>query len=189
MPELTQILESINGEEGGSAEALLPKVYDELRSLAAAKMAKEKPGQTLQATALVHEAWIKLAASERQEWRGRSHFFGAAAEAMRRILVDKARRKMAQKHGAGVMPETLLESRIELKVPANEFIAIHEALDALEIEDALAFQVVRLRYYVGMTNREVAEAVGISIHEADRHWQFGKAWLKGALSDRSGALA
>ena len=160
---------------------LLPLVYDELRKLAAAKMAQEKPGQTLQATALVHEAWLRLAGSNRQQWRGRSHFFGAAAEAMRRILIDKARHKASLKRGLDQPLEELHESRIELTAPADEILAVHDALDALSAEDATAAEVVKLRYFVGMTIPEIAEALGISPRSADRHWLFARAWLKGAI--------
>jgi len=138
MSDVTQLLDAIDAGNSKVADQLLPLVYGELRKLAAAKMAQERPGHTLQATALVHEAWIKLVGSDQQQWRGRSHFFGAAAEAMRRILIDQARRKAAQKHGAGLAATELRESRIELKVPAEEFIAINDAVDALAVEDDLA---------------------------------------------------
>src|SRR5207245_102487 len=151
MSEATRILDAIGQGDPRAADELLPLVYEELRKLAAAKMAHEAPGQTLQPTALVHEAWLKLAGSERQQWRGQAHFFGAAAEAMRRILIDRARRKASQKHGADQPLEELHESRIELRVPSDEVLAVHEALDALAAEDPLAAQVVKLRYFVGMT--------------------------------------
>jgi RNA polymerase sigma factor (TIGR02999 family) len=152
-----------------------------LRKLAAAKMAQEKPRQTLQATALVHEAWLRLAGSDQQQWRGRSHFFGAAAEAMRRVLIDKARQKASLKRGADQPLDELHESAIESSAPTDEILAVHEALDALAAEDAIAAQVVKLRYFVGMTIPEVAEALGISPRTADRHWLFARAWLKGAI--------
>ena len=179
--EVTQILDRVQQGDPKAADQLLPLVYDELRQLATAKMAQEKPGQTLQATALVHEAWLRLAGSDRQQWRGRSHFFGAAAEAMRRILIDQARRKAAQRHGAGLEAAELHESRIELKVPAEEFLAVNDAVDVLTAEDALAAQVVKLRYFVGMTNDEIADALQIAPRSVDRHWAYARAWLKGAL--------
>ncbi len=184
MSHVTQLLNAIEAGEPKAADQLLPLVYDELRSLAAAKMAQEKPGQTLQATALVHEAWLKLAGSNHQQWRGRSHFFGAAAEAMRRILIDKARQKASLKRGLDQPLEELHESRIEMAAPSDEILAVHEALDALAAEDATAAEVVKLRYFVGMTISEIAEVLEISPRNADRHWVFARAWLKGAI--RSG---
>jgi RNA polymerase sigma factor (TIGR02999 family) len=181
MSDLTQLLSAIDAGDPNSANQLLPLVYEELRRLAALKMAQEKPGQTLQPTALVHEAWLRLAGSNSQQWRGRSHFFGAAAEAMRRILIDKARRKASLKGGQDQPLEELHESRIELPVPQDEILAVHEALDGLAAEDATAAQVVKLRYFVGMTIPEIAEALGISPRSADRHWVFARAWLKGAI--------
>ena len=134
--ELTHILARVDQGDLKAADQLLPLVYEELRRLAASKMAQEKPGQTLQATALIHEAWLRLAGSNHQQWRGRSHFFGAAAEAMRRILIDKARHKASLKRGLDQPIEELHESRIELAAPSNEILAVHEALDALAAEDA-----------------------------------------------------
>ncbi|MHB8524021.1 MAG: ECF-type sigma factor [Limisphaerales bacterium] len=160
---------------------MLPLVYEELRRLAASKLAHEAPGQTLQPTALVHEAWLRLAGPNEQQWKGRSHFFGAAAEAMRRILIDKARQKSSQKRGSKQALEELHESRIELRAPSAEILAVHEALDALAVEDHLAAEVVKLRYFVGLTIPEVAEALGLAPRTADRHWAFARAWLKGAI--------
>jgi RNA polymerase sigma factor (TIGR02999 family) len=179
--DVARILEAVAHGDPAVADDLLPLVYEELRRLAAAKMANEAPGQTLQPTALVHEAWLRLAGSNRQQWRGRSHFFGAAAEAMRRILIDKARRKASLKRGQDQPPEELHESRIELPVPQDEILAVHEALDALAAEDAMAAEVVKLRYFVGMTIPEIAEALEISPRSADRHWVFARAWLKVAI--------
>jgi RNA polymerase sigma factor (TIGR02999 family) len=181
---VTRILNSIEHGDPKAADQLLPLVYDELRKLAAAKMAQEKPRQTLQATALVHEAWLRLAGSDQQQWRGRSHFFGAAAEAMRRILIDKARQKASLKRGADQPLEELHESAIELTAPADEILAVHDALDALSAEDATAAEVVKLRYFVGMTIPEIAEALEISPRSADRHWHFARAWLKGAIREQ-----
>jgi RNA polymerase sigma factor (TIGR02999 family) len=180
MSDVTMILQRLESGEAKAADELLPLVYEELRRLAGNRLAREQPGQTLQPTALVHEAWIRLAGSG-QQWNGQGHFFGAAAEAMRRILIEQARRKSAHKRGEGVALEQLQESRIELKAPADEFIAIHEAIDALQEEDALAAEVVKLRYFVGMKNEEVAGALGISPSTVDRHWAFARAWLKGVI--------
>jgi RNA polymerase sigma factor (TIGR02999 family) len=181
LSDVTHILEALAHGDPTAADELLPLVYQALRKLAARKMANEAPGQTLQPTALVHEAWLRLAGSNRQQWRGRSHFFGAAAEAMRRILIDKARRKASLKRGQDQPLEELHESRIELAVPHDEILAVHEALDALAAEDATAAEVVKLRYFVGMTIPEIAEALEISARSADRHWVFARAWLKGAI--------
>jgi len=184
MSDVTRLLSAIDAGDPKAADQLLPLVYEELRKLAASRMAKEKPGQTLQATALVHEAWLRLAGSDQQQWRGRSHFFGAAAEAMRRILIDKARHKASLKRGMDQPLEELHESRIELSAPADEILAVHDALDALAAEDATAAEVVKLRYFVGMTIAEIAEALEISSRSADRHWHFARAWLKGAIRNQ-----
>jgi len=181
MADFTQLLSAIDAGDPKAADQLLPLVYGELRRLAALKMAQEKPGQTLQATALVHEAWLRLAGSNHQQWRGRSHFFRAAAEAMRRILIDKARQKASMKRGLNQPLEELHESRIELAAPSDEILAVHEALDDLAAEDATAAAVVKLRYFVGMTIPEISEALEISARSADRHWAFARAWLKGAI--------
>jgi RNA polymerase sigma factor (TIGR02999 family) len=181
--DVTQLLEAIDSGDPKAADQLLPLVYEELRKLAAVRMAQEKAGQTLQPTALVHEAWMKLAGSN-QDWSGRGHFFGAAAEAMRRILIDKARRKSAQKRGSGVEHDELHESQIELKVPADEFLAVNDAVDALAEADEFAAQIVKLRYFVGMTNREIASALEMAPRSVDRHWAYGRAWLKDALKAR-----
>ena len=184
MSEVTQLLNAIDAGDPTAGEQLLPLVYEELRKVAAAKMARESPGQTLQATALVHEAWLRLAGSDHQQWRGRSHFFGAAAEAMRRILIDKARKKASLKRGGDQPPEELHASQIELTAPTDEILAVHDALDELAAEDGTAAAVVKLRYFVGMTIPEIASALDISTRSADRHWHFARAWLKGALRSK-----
>jgi len=187
MNEVTRILSAIEQGDPLAAEQLLPLVYDELRRLAAARMAREAPGQTLQPTALVHEVWLKLAGSDRQQWRGRSHFFGAAAEAMRRILIDRARSKAAEKRRGAQSLEELHESEIELPVPTEEVLAVHEALDGLAAQDARAAEVVKLRYFVGMTIPQIAEALELAPRTVDRHWAFARAWLKRAIRSPSGA--
>src|SRR5262245_30512410 len=138
MSEVTRILQSLEQGDPNAAEKLMPLVYNELRKLAAAKMAQEAPGQTLQPTALVHEAWLKLAGSNRQQWRGRAHFFGAASEAMRRILIDKARRKVAQKRGQGMALEELHESRLEFGAPSEEALAVNNALDEFAAKEPVS---------------------------------------------------
>ena len=178
MSDLTRVLQSVEQGDVQAAEQLLPLVYHELRKLAAARMAHEAPGQTLQPTALVHEAWLRLAGSDRQQWRGRAHFFGAAAEAMRRILIEKARKKGSQKRGGNQLPEELHESRIELRAPSAEILAVHDALDALAAEDRMAAEVVKLRYFVGLTIPEIADALSLAPRTADRHWAFARARLK-----------
>jgi RNA polymerase sigma factor (TIGR02999 family) len=180
----THILEELAHVDPAGSDKLLVLVYEELRKLAAQKMANEAPGQTLQATALVHEVWLRLAGSNRQHWRGRAHFFGAAAEAMRRILIDRSRRRASLKRGQDQPLEELHESRIEAPVPQDEILAVHEALDALAAEDATAAEVVKLRYFVGMTIPEIAEVLEISPRSADRHWVFARAWIKSAIRGR-----
>ncbi len=179
--EATRILSRAQRGEAKAAEELLPLVYHQLRTLAAQKMAGQPPGQTLQPTALVHEAWLRMAGSGHAQYAGQAHFFAVAAEAMRQILIDRARRKSALKRGGNVIPEQLHESRIELHAPPDELLAVHEALDELAREDPLAADVVKLRYFVGMTLPEVAKALEIAPRTADRHWCFARAWLKRAI--------
>jgi RNA polymerase sigma factor (TIGR02999 family) len=183
--DLTKILEAAAHGDSQAAEQLLPLVYEELRGLAARKMAHEKPGQTIQPTALVHEAWLRLAGpGQRQEWRDRHHFLAAAAEAMRRILIDKARRKAALKRGANEWVRDLSEPEIELGAPPDEILAVHDALDALAAVEPVAAEVVKLRYFVGLGITEIAESLGLSTRTTDRHWAFARAWLKGAIKKR-----
>jgi len=173
MNEITQVLERIQKGEPSAAEALLPLVYEELRELAAQKMAQEKPGQTLQATALVHEAYLRLVDMEQQQrWDGRGHFFAAAAEAMRRILVERARRKKAAKHGGG--RQRLNADTVAIAAPQNDddLVAIDEALDRLAALDRVKAEVVKLRYFAGLTIEDCAEALGISSATAKRYWAY-----------------
>lgn len=166
--------------EAPPGDDYLPIVYDELRRLAAYRLAHEDSRQTLQPTALVHEAWLKLAGAD-QRWKNKGHFFAAAAEAMRRILIDKARAKGSQKRGQNPDVAELEESRLELRAPADEILAVHEALDRLAEEDAVAAEVVKLRYFVGLSIPEIAEAMNMAPRTADRHWAFARAWLRDAI--------
>lgn len=162
-----------------SGESLLPLVYAELRRLAAARLASEAPGQTLQATALVHEAWLKLSAQDpERRWNDRTHFFAAAAEAMRRILIDNARRKRAVRHGGELARVDLEETKVAAPVGNDEeLLAVHEALDELAALDARKAEVVKLRFFVGLNFAETAEVLGISEITAKRDWAFARAWL------------
>jgi len=163
--------------QGQAAEALLPLLYEELRRLAARKLARERPGQTLQATALVHEAWLRLGADRQPAWQNQAHFFAAAAEAMRRILVDRARRRQALRHGGEAERVDLDEVEIALEVPDDELIAVHEALDRFSAEDPAKADLVKLRFFVGLTLEEAARALGVSVATAKRSWQYARAWL------------
>ena len=183
MSDVTRILDRVQLGEVKAAEELLPLVYDELRKLAAHKMANEAPGQTLQPTALVHEAWLRLVGSTDQQWNGRGHFFAAAAEAMRRILIEAARRKQRQRHGGGQAREELDESHLVLERPSDEMLAVNDALEKLVQEDPLAADLVKLRYFVGMTLPEAAEALGISPRTADRLWAYARSWLRVEVGD------
>ena len=178
MNKLTSLLSAIEQGEPKAAEQLLPLVYDELRKLAASKLAQEKPGQTLQATALVHEAYLRLVdQNEVQHWDSRGHFFTAAAEAMRRILVESARSKQRLKRGAGAARLPLQESHAIDVDRSQEFIEIDEALSELERHDAQAAALVKLRYFAGMEHQEAAAILGISRRAADRLWLLARTWL------------
>ena len=178
MTDVTQILSEIEHGDPSAAERLLPLVYEELRKLAAAKLAHEKPGQTLQATALVHEAYVRLAGENRQEpWRGRRQFFAAAAEAMRRILVENARRKKSGKWGGDLERQDFNLQRLEARRAPEEILALHEALDLLSEKDPTKAELVKLRYFVGLSTAEAAEILGISASSIDRHWAYARAWL------------
>jgi RNA polymerase sigma factor (TIGR02999 family) len=176
--EVTQLLNAIDAGDPNAADQLLPLVYEELRKLAVVRMANEKAGQTLQPTALVHEAWLKIARDGGEQFANRRHFFKAAAVAMQQILIDSARRKQRLKHGANQIGEELHESRIAVSVPSEELLAVNEALAALAQEDPDAAEVVQMRYFVGMTVPEIADALGLSPRTVDRHWAFARAWLK-----------
>jgi len=176
--EVTRILKAIQQGDSRAQEELLPVVYAELRRLAAYKMAGEAPGHTLQATALVHEAWLRLGADNQQSWQNRAHFFAAAAEAMRRILVEHARRKQSLKRGGGAEHEELHESALVLTAPPDELLAVHEALDKLALQDPPAAELVKLRYFAGMTMEEAASAMGMAPRTAERLWTYARVWLR-----------
>ena len=184
MSDVTRILSQIESGDPAAAEQLLPLVYDELRKLAAAKLAHEKPGQTLQATALVHDAYLRLVdGPDAQRWDTRGHFFGAAAEAMRRILVEQARRKGRAKHGGGQIRVELQEGEIACQVPAAELLGLDDALFRLAAEDPVKAKLVELRFFVGVSNDEAASLLGISGATAKRYWRYARAWLHQAISD------
>lgn len=184
MSEVTRILSQIQQGDPQAAELLLPLVYDELRKLAAAKLAQEKPGQTLQATALVHEAYLKLLDTEKvQDWNSRAHFFGAAAESMRRILVDLARRKQRPKHGGERKRVNLDDVCCLTDDRASELLSLHAALEKLEAESPEKAQLVKLRYFAGLSHQDAAQAIGISRATADRHWAYAKVFLRCEMED------
>src|SRR5512140_2950207 len=170
MSEVTRILDPVQQGDPTAAEELLPLVYEELRKLAAVRMANEKAGQTLQPTALVHEAWLKIAGAGNEHFANRRHFFKAAASAMQQILIDIARRKQRLKHGANRVGDELHESRIAMSLPSEELLAVNEALAALSLEDPQAAAVVQMRYFVGMTVPEIAAALDLAPRTVDRHW-------------------
>jgi RNA polymerase sigma factor (TIGR02999 family) len=184
MSELTRILSAIERGDSAAAAQLLPLVYDELRQLAAQKLAHEQPGQTLQATALVHEAYLRLVGRDQApHWNSRGHFFAAAAEAMRRILVDAARRKRRPKHG-GERQRVELDEVVSLADDrASELLSLHEALQKLEAESQDKARLVKLRYFAGLSHQEAAQAMGISRATADRYWAYAKAFLRCEMED------
>jgi RNA polymerase sigma factor (TIGR02999 family) len=187
MNEVTLILSAIEHGDSCAAEKLLPLVYDELRRLAAQKLARENPGHTLQATALVHEAYARLvgrgnaAACREQRWDGPGHFFAAAAEAMRRILIDRAREKHSQKRGGGRKRLNIDAIDLATQATADQLLALDEALDLLAREDPAAAQLVRLRYFASLTVEEAGKALGMATATAYRHWKYARAWLHSQL--------
>jgi len=178
MSDVTRILHAIEQGDASAADKLLPLVYEELRRLASQRMAREKPGQTLQATALVHEAYIRLVGSNAQNWSGRTQFFTAAAEAMRRILIDNARRKQRIKRGDGHKRIDLDDAAIAIEGPSDNLIALDEALEKLANKDRVKAELVKLRYFAGLTGKQAATVLGISRTTADEHWAYARAWLR-----------
>jgi len=179
MDEVTRILSAIERGDEQAAEQLLPLVYDELRKLAAQKLAQEKPGQTLQATAWVHEAYLRLVGQEvAQHWNSRGHFFAAVAEAMRRILVEQARRRVATKRGGQVVREAVDPDEIAAPGPDEQILAVHDALDGLTQADPDAAVLVKLRFFGGMTMGEAADVLGISVRSAQDLWSYARTWLR-----------
>jgi RNA polymerase sigma factor (TIGR02999 family) len=177
MSDVTQILQAVERGDPKAASELLPLVYNELRRLAAYRMANEAPGHTLQPTALVHEAWLRLVGDEAAKFENRAHFFGAAAEAMRRILVESARRKKRLKHGGGLQRVDVDEVELPLPMPGDELLALDEALDRLATVDSRAAEVVKLCFFVGLTQEQAAKELGFSVATAERLWSFARAWL------------
>ena len=188
MGDITEVLAAIEQGDGGALDRLLPLVYDELRALAARKIANERPGQTLQATALVHEAYIRLfGAKPGQHWDSRRHFFGAAAEAMRRLLINRARDKSRRKRGGSQRRINLEQIEIAVDTPSDELLVLDEALQALSVEHALAADLVKLRFFAGLTMEEAAKVLDVSGRTADRYWAFGRAWLYERLQEQDEA--
>lgn len=177
MSEVTRILNAIEQGDAKAVDELLPLVYEELRRLASRKMSQEQPGQTLQATALVHEAYIRLVGAQDQKWSGRTHFFAAAAEAMRRILIENARRKQRYRHGGGKHRVDLDNAEVTIEDPSTSIIALDEALTTLAEEDKTVAELVKLRYFAGLTLEQAANILRISRRTADRYWAYARAWL------------
>jgi RNA polymerase sigma factor (TIGR02999 family) len=186
MSDVTRILGCLQAGEDHAAEELLPLVYNELRKLAAQKLASEAPGQTLQPTALVHEAWLRVQALGKHDWQNRRQFFTAAAEAMRRILIDNARRKRAQRHGGGQARTDFPEEGIAAPTDDDRLLAVHDALDKLAAQDLPKAELVKLRYFVGLSVEEAADVLDISVPTAKRHWSYAKAWLYREMDSASG---
>jgi len=186
MSEITRMVQAMQTGNGRAAEELLPQVYEELRRLAAQKMAREAPGQTLQATALVHEAWLRLGGGERPQWQNRAHFFAAAAEAMRRILVEAARRKKRLKHGGGLERMEVETVELPAPMPDDDLLALDEALTQLAQINPQAVELVKLCFFVGLTQEQAARELGVSVSTAERLWAYARAWLFRAI--RKGSL-
>jgi RNA polymerase sigma factor (TIGR02999 family) len=182
MSEVTQLLDAAAAGDPKAAADLLPLVYDELRKLAAQRLAQEQPGQTLQATALVHEAYLRLVGGNPdQAWNGRGHFFAAAAEAMRRILVESARRKLRVKHGGELQRHDLDACDVPSPQPPDELVALSDALDRLAVANAQVAELVKLRFFAGLTNEEAAGVLGVSPRKANQIWAYARAWLLESL--------
>ncbi len=181
LEQVTEILGALNAGDERAAEKLLPLVYDELRQLAAARMAQEAPGQTLQPTALVHEAWLRLVGTGNDHWNGRGHFFGAAAEAMRRILIDRARKRHRERHGHGLVRVDISQLDVATTSDDDVLLRVNEALEKLEAEAPERAQLVKLRFFTGLSIPEAAEALGIAPATANRYWAFARAWLLAEL--------
>jgi RNA polymerase sigma factor (TIGR02999 family) len=181
--QVTQILEAVDAGDERASEKLLPLVYDELRRLAAAKMAREAPGQTLQPTALVHEAWLQLVGSGHEHWNGRGHFFGAAAEAMRRILIDRARKRNRKRHGQGLVRLDVNQLDLAITTDDDTLLRVNEALEKLEAEAPNHAQLVKLRFFTGLSVTEAAEVLGVAPATAKRYWAFARAWLLAELQN------
>ena len=182
--QVTQILEAVGSGDAQAAEKLLPLVYDELRRLAAARMAQESPGQTLQATALVHEAWLRLVGTNESLWNSRGHFFGAAAEAMRRILLERARRKARVRHGGQWQRVDLDQVTVATQDSDEVILAVHEALEKLAAESPQKAEVVKLRYFGGLEHAEIAEVLGVSEPTVRRRWAYARSWLYAELKSQ-----
>lgn len=188
MADVTQILCRIEEGDPAAAEQLLPLLYDELRELAAAKLKHEKPGQTLQATALVHEAYLRLVNVRReQHWDSRRHFYAAAAEAMRRILIENARRKQRIRHGGQLQRLDIEPADLPCTIPDDDLLALDEALRRLDQEDPIKARLVNLRVFAGLTIEQAADTLGISTASANRYWRYSKAWLHSVLRPDAGA--
>jgi RNA polymerase sigma factor (TIGR02999 family) len=186
MSEVTQILAAVERGDANAAEQLLPLVYDELRKLAAMRLASEQPGQTLQATALVHEAYVRLVGNTTGQWDGRGHFFAAAAEAMRRILIDRARQKNSQKGGCGRRRVDLTDINPALDEPDPELLALDESLRELEQQHPRKAEVIKLRFFAGLTTAQAAVALGVSISTAENDWAYARSWLRIRMGESDG---
>ena len=183
--EITQVLEAVGNGDASASEELLPLVYNELRRHAAAKMAREAPGQTLQPTALVHEAWLRVIGSGERRWQNRAHFFGAAAEAMRRILIENARRKARLKRGGDQVRLDIDQLNLATTTPDEKVLLIDEALERLRAQDPEKAWVVVLKFFVGMSNQEVAAQLGVTERTVERHWAYAKAWLFQSIREQN----
>ena len=186
MSDVTRVIEAVQRGDAKAADELLPLVYEELRRLAASKMANEAAGNTLQPTALVHEAWLRLVGNENPKFAGRSHFFAAAAEAMRRILIENARRKRALRHGGGQQRLDIEEVNVAAGVKDDELLALDEALDKFAAHEREKAELVKLRYFAGLSFEEAAEILGVSIPTAKRWWAYARAWLFQEMNESKG---